>query len=150
MTIRAVLGAGLCLLLLAAPAPTCAQPAPGGDAGTAAQEEREDPRRATTTAGQDGFWIQSETRDFALRIGLLVHADGVFALGDSSEQVVDSFVFNRLRPYLQGRFSRRFEFYFVPDFAGGTLVVQDAYVDTIFAPAFRPLHAQLRTDRVRR
>jgi hypothetical protein len=27
-----------------------------------------------------------------------------------------------LRPYLRGRFSRRFEFYFNPDFAGGTLV----------------------------
>ena len=43
----------------------------------------------------------------------------------------------RLRPYLRGRFSKRFEFYFNPDFAGGTLVVQDAYVDTIFSPAFR-------------
>ena len=44
---------------------------------------------------------------------------------------------SRLRPYLRGRFSRRFEFYFNPDFAGGILVVQDAYVDTVFAPAFR-------------
>ena len=54
-----------------------------------------------------------------------------------AETVVDTFAFRRLRPYLRGRFSRRFEFYFNPDFAGGTLVVQDAYVDTVFAPAFR-------------
>ena len=33
--------------------------------------------------------------------------------------------------------ARRFEFYLNPDFAGGTLVVQDAYLDTIFSPAFR-------------
>ena len=38
--------------------------------------------------------------------------------------------FRRLRPYLRGRFARRFEFMFIPDFAGGTLVVQDAYLDT--------------------
>src|SRR6266576_4316370 len=89
------------------------------------------------TAGQDGFVIQSADGDFRLQIGLLVHADGRFALDDSSEAVVNTFSFRRLRPYLRGRFSRRFEFYFNPDFAGGTLVMQDAYVDTIFAPAFR-------------
>lgn len=89
------------------------------------------------TGWQDGFFIQSPDGDFRLQIGLLVHADGRFALDDSNEEVVNTFAFRRLRPYLRGRFSRRFEFYFVPDFAGGTLVVQDAYVDTVFAPAFR-------------
>ena len=43
----------------------------------------------------------------------------------------------RFRPYLRGRLGRHFEFFVNPDFAGGTLTVQDAYVDTIFAPAFR-------------
>jgi len=91
----------------------------------------------TATAGQDGFVIQSADGDFRLQIGLLVQADGRFALDDSSEAVVNTFSFRRLRPYLKGRFSRRFEFYFNPDFAGGILVVQDAYVDTVFARAFR-------------
>jgi phosphate-selective porin OprO and OprP len=86
---------------------------------------------------QAGFVFQSADGDDQLQIGLLVHADGRFAFDDSNQQVVDTFAFRRLRPYLRGRFSRRFEFYFNPDFAGGTLVVQDAYVDTIFAPAFR-------------
>jgi len=89
------------------------------------------------TAVQDGFVIQSADGDFRLQIGLLVHADGRFALDDANEAVVNTFSFRRLRPYLKGRFSRRFEFYFNPDFAGGILVVQDAYVDTVFAPAFR-------------
>ena len=97
----------------------------------------EPPAAPQVAAGQDGFAIQSATGDFRLQIGLLVHSDGRFALDDSSHEVVDTFAFRRLRPYLRGRFSRRFEFYFVPDFAGGTLVIQDAYVDTIFAPAFR-------------
>lgn len=92
---------------------------------------------AVTAGWQDGFFVQSANGDFRLQIGLLIHADGRFAVDDSNETVVNTFAFRRLRPYLRGRFSRRFEFYFVPDFAGGTLVVQDAYVDTVFAPAFR-------------
>ena len=104
----------------------------------------ERPAAAGVTAGQDGFAIQSANGDFRLQIGLLVHADGRFALDDIDEQVVDTFAFRRLRPYLRGRFARRFEFYFNPDFAGGTLVVQDAYVDTVFSPAFRSAPARAR------
>jgi phosphate-selective porin OprO/OprP len=101
----------------------------------AAQSER--PAQPLVAAGQDGFALQSADGDFRLQIGLLVQADGRFAADDSDQQVVDTFAFRRLRPYLRGRFSRRFEFYFNPDFAGGSLVVQDAYVDTVFSPAFR-------------
>jgi len=90
-----------------------------------------------TAASQDGFFIQSADGDFRLQIGLLVHADGRFALDDPDDAIVNTFAFRRLRPYLRGRLARHFEIYFNPDFAGGTLVVQDAYVDTIFAPAFR-------------
>jgi phosphate-selective porin OprO and OprP len=95
------------------------------------------PANPVTTGWQDGFFIQSADSDFRLQIGLLVHADGRFALDDDNEQYVDNFALRRLRPYLRGRIARRFEFYLNPDFAGGTLVVQDAYLDTIFAPAFR-------------
>jgi phosphate-selective porin OprO/OprP len=107
-------------------------------AAWAAAASAQAPAPAAATAGwQDGLVVQSADGDFRLQIGLLVHADGRFALDDSNEAVVNTFAFRRLRPYLRGRFSRRFEFYFNPDFAGGILVVQDAYVDTVFAPAFR-------------
>jgi phosphate-selective porin OprO/OprP len=92
---------------------------------------------ARVVAGQDGIAIESGNGDFRLQMGVLAQFDGRFALGDSNEQYVDTFAFRRLRPYLRGRFARRFEFYLNPDFAGGTLVVQDAYVDTVFAPALR-------------
>ena len=90
-----------------------------------------------TTAGDGGFAVQSANGDFQLRFGLLVHADARFALADDAEQVIDAFAIRRLRPSLRGRFARRFEFYLNPDFANGTLVVQDAYIDTVFSPAFR-------------
>ena len=95
---------------------------------------------AAQTAGwRDGFFIQSDNGDYRLQVGALVHGDGRFALGSNAETaaVTDTFLIRRLRPYLRGRLARNFEFYLNPDFAGGTVVLQDAYVDTVFAPAFR-------------
>jgi phosphate-selective porin OprO/OprP len=95
---------------------------------------------AAQAAGwRDGFFIQSDNGDYRLQVGALVHADGRFALGSDAgtAAVTDTFLIRRLRPYLRGRVARNFEFYLNPDFAGGTLVVQDAYLDTVFAPAFR-------------
>ncbi len=111
--------------------PAAASPTPALAGGA------QPPAQPPVAAGQDGFAVQSANGDFRLQIGLLVQADGRFALEDSNEQVVNAFVIRRLRPYLRGQFARRFQFYLNPDFAGGTLVVQDAYVDTVFAPAFR-------------
>ena len=91
----------------------------------------------TASVGTDGFVLQSSEGDNKLQIGLLLQADAQFALSDSNRQVVNTFSIGRLRPYMRGRFSRRFEVYFAPDFAGGNLSIQDAYVDTIFSPAFR-------------
>ena len=110
--------------------------APGPQTRTAVPTPTEAPAPPRVGAGQDGFVIESGNGDFRLQLGLLLHADGRF-VADEGDAVVDTFAFRRLRPYLRGRFSRRFEFYFNPDVAGGTLVVQDAYVDTIFAPALR-------------
>ena len=92
---------------------------------------------ARLIAGQDGFAIESGNGEYRLQIGALVQADGRFASEDENEAINDTFALRRLRPYLRGRILRRFEFYVNPDFAGGTLVLQDAYFDTIFSPAFR-------------
>jgi phosphate-selective porin OprO and OprP len=91
----------------------------------------------TVSIGESGVTIQSQNGDFQLRFGTLIQADGRFAVEDEAERLVDSFNIRRLRPTLRGRVARRFEFYLNPDFAGGTLVVQDAYLDAVFSPAFR-------------
>jgi phosphate-selective porin OprO/OprP len=49
--------------------------------------------------------------------------------------VVDTFLLRRVRPILQGRVAKYFEFRLMPDFAGGTLVLFDAYIDTKFSDA---------------
>src|SRR5215510_7500868 len=71
-----------------------------------------------------------------IQVGGLLQFDGRFALRDSAGSVVDTFLIRRFRPNLHGRLLRHFEFDFNPDFAGGTLVVQDAYIDTVFSKAF--------------
>jgi phosphate-selective porin OprO/OprP len=115
-------------------------------AASRASSQTPPPAPAPVTAGwRDGFFIQSEKGDFRLQIGALVHADGRFALDDSAETITDTFLIRRVRPYLRGRFAQFFEFYVNPDFAGGTVVVQDAYVDTVFSPAFRVRAGKAKT-----
>src|SRR5688572_3968285 len=53
-------------------------------------------------AGPDGFGLQSANGDFRLQIGLLVQADGRFALDDATPTMPDTFALRRLRPYLRG------------------------------------------------
>jgi phosphate-selective porin OprO/OprP len=105
-------------------------------AGLGAQEAAAPPA-PRIVAGQDGLAVESANGDYRLQIGVLLHVDGRFALDDEAGQYADNFVVRRMRPYLRGRLARHFEFYLNPDFAGGTLTVQDAYVDTVFSPAFR-------------
>jgi hypothetical protein len=83
------------------------------------------------SGGSDGFVLQSAEGDKKLQMGLLLQADGQFDLSDSNRQVVNTFSIGRLRPYVRGRLSRNIEIYFAPEFAGGNVVVQDAYIDTI-------------------
>ncbi|HKE87059.1 MAG TPA: porin [Vicinamibacterales bacterium] len=83
------------------------------------------------------FVLQSSDGDNMIQVGGLLQLDGRFALRDSAGSVVDTFLIRRFRSNLHGRLLRHFEFDFNPDFAGGTLVVQDAYIDTVFSKAFR-------------
>jgi phosphate-selective porin OprO/OprP len=99
---------------------------------------QEKPAGSTFTAGwRDGFFIQNETGDFRLQIGVFAQADGRFVFDDTSETFNDTFSIRRLRTYVRGRIAQRFEFFVNPDFAGGTLTVFDAYLDTRFSNAFR-------------
>ena len=79
------------------------------------------------------FVVQSDKGDNRLQLTGLLQFDGRFA----EEGVSDTFLIRRARVSLQGRVARVFEFYLNPDFAGGTLTLFDAYLDTRFADAFR-------------
>ena len=127
--------AAILAVLVTIPVPSAAQTGENPPAKPA--DPQAAPAPPVTAGWRDGFFVQSERGDFRLQMGALIHADGRFALGDDGEAVTDTFLIRRVRPYLRGRFAQRFEFYLNPDFAGGTLVVQDAYIDTVLSPAFR-------------
>lgn len=90
------------------------------------------------TAGwQDGFVVQSADGDYRLQIGGAIQTDGRFVVGDPQHAVTDTFVIKKVRPTFSGRIARYFDFKFMPDFAGGTAIVFDAYMDVRFSDTFR-------------
>jgi phosphate-selective porin OprO and OprP len=104
------------------------------------------PPRTPWVAGyKNGFTLQSETGDFALKLTGYVQADGRFAPGDDAGAVTDTFLVRRVRPIFQGTVARYFDFYVAPDFGGGTTVLQDAYLDVHFTPKLRFRAGKIRT-----
>jgi phosphate-selective porin OprO/OprP len=115
------------------PAPNAALLAGQPPAATQTQT----PAPATFTAGwQDGFILQSGNGDYRLVVGMVGQMDGRFSL-DEPTPIINTFTIRKLRPTFSGRIARYFDFKFMPDFGNGTAVVQDAYFDVRFSPAFR-------------
>ena len=88
-------------------------------------------------AGGDGFALESDDGAFRLRLSGYVQADGRFFPGDGESRAADTFLLRRARPILSGTLGRVFEFTVMPDFGGGTAVIQDAWLDARFSPKAR-------------
>jgi phosphate-selective porin OprO and OprP len=95
------------------------------------------PANPVTAGWQDGFFIQSANGDFRLNFTLVAQADGRFVVSDDTDAVIDTFTVRKMRPGLNGRIARYFDFTVVPDFGNGVSVLQDAYLDLRFSNAFR-------------
>src|SRR5262245_59198341 len=67
------------------------------------------------------FVIQSDSGDNRLQLALLAQLDGRFFLDDEQSRGTDTFTARRLRPILQGRVAKNFEFLFTPDLANGNI-----------------------------
>jgi phosphate-selective porin OprO/OprP len=92
---------------------------------------------ASVTAGRDGFSIRSADNAFQLRLRGYVQLDGRFYQDEHLRRGVDTFVIRRARPILEGTVFKIFDFRLMPDFGGGTTVLQDAYVNARFLPVFQ-------------
>lgn len=78
---------------------------------------------------KDGFFLQTQDGSYKLRIGGYTHFDGRFFIEEENRGNTTSFAFRRVRPDIRGTVAKYFEFRLLPDFAGSTLVLQDAYVE---------------------
>lgn len=89
------------------------------------------------TAGKDGFSLKSADGNFVLKLRGYVQLDGRFFQSDDQRPGTDTFTLRRVRPILEGTVYKIFDFRIMPDFGGGQTVLQDAYLEGRFTPAFK-------------
>jgi phosphate-selective porin OprO and OprP len=94
------------------------------------------PTPAVTAGWNDGFVIQSADGDNRLQLGVTLQADGRFSL-DDPRPITNTFVMRKARPTFSGRVAKYFDFKLMPELAGGTTFLLDAYFDIRFSPKFR-------------
>jgi phosphate-selective porin OprO/OprP len=90
------------------------------------------------TAGwRDGFYIQSEDRDFVLRITGQIQADYRAFPDEKDATDVDTFLMRRVRLGIEADMAQYYEFRLLPDFAQGKFVLQDAYMNIHYWDPFQ-------------
>ncbi len=103
------------------------------------------PAKPWVAGYKGGFGLQSETGDFKLKLTGYAQTDGRFAFDDGGAAVSDAFLLRRVRPIVQGTVAQYFDFYLNPDFGGGAVVLQDAYIDVNFTPKLRFRAGKIKT-----
>ena len=94
------------------------------------------PAPPVTAGWDDGFVLQSPNGDNRLVMGLTLQVDGRFPVGDTDAPPATFFI-RRMRPTFSGRIAKYFDFRVMPDFGGGTTVLEDAYFDVRVSPKLR-------------
>jgi phosphate-selective porin OprO and OprP len=92
------------------------------------------PSTPVVKAGPKGFSIGSPDGSNVLKLRALLHFDGRHFLDDATPDTANTFILRRVRPSIEGTLNGIYDFKFVPDFAGGKTVVQDAYIVARFKP----------------
>jgi phosphate-selective porin OprO/OprP len=83
--------------------------------------------------GKDGFYIQAPDRKFQLRLRGYAQFDGRLA-GRPDANTSDTFGLRRVRLNFEGTVGEKIDFRIMPDFAGGTFTLFDAYVNLKYKP----------------
>lgn len=83
---------------------------------------------------QDGFYLQSPGGDFKLKLRGYTQADGRFFADNAGDTGTSTFTMRRVRPIWEGTVYKYFDFRIMPDFGGGSTVLQDAYGDIKYFP----------------
>lgn len=84
--------------------------------------------------GSSGLHVRSGDSNFVFRFRGNVQADGRFFLDDPDGVVNDTFLLRRVRPSLEGTLWGKYDFRIMPDFAGSSVTLIDAYADLRFSP----------------
>ena len=90
-----------------------------------------------TVSGQQGYSLRSSDGNFQIRFRGYIQSDGRFVGDSDTTSGPSTFVMRRVRPVIEATAFKIFDFKLMPDFGGGTTVLQDAYADAKFATWFR-------------
>ncbi|ROU08365.1 OprO/OprP family phosphate-selective porin [Lysobacter enzymogenes] len=72
--------------------------------------------------------------DVEVKFKALLQADGRFFLGDSQVPQNDTFLWRRIQPSIEGSWGSLVGFRILPEFAGDSATINDAYLDLKFDP----------------
>jgi len=92
---------------------------------------------ASVAAGPGGFRILALNGASEIRFRALVQADGRFWFDDTQRPQTNTFLIRRAQPWVEGRLPYGVNFMLNPDFGGGTVVLQDAYLGVDIDDAFK-------------
>jgi len=76
---------------------------------------------------QDGFFLQSPSGDFKLKLRGYAQADARFFPIENGDTGTDTITMRRVRPIFEGNVFKYVDFRIMPDFAGGSTTLQDGY-----------------------
>lgn len=83
---------------------------------------------ASAAAGPGGFRLVAKDNRSEIRFRALVQTDGRFWFYDDQRTQTNTFLIRRAQTWAEGRLPYGISFILNPDFGGGTVVLQDAYL----------------------
>jgi phosphate-selective porin OprO/OprP len=104
-----------------------------------AEEEKEAKKKTTPvlSVSEKGFQLESADKKFSLRLRGLLQVDSRNFLSDERLNGSDGFIIRRARLPLQGKVFENFEYLFTPEFAGSSVSILDAYINSNFWQEFQ-------------
>ena len=99
------------------------------------QAEKAAARQAKVDMGKDGFKVTSAVGNYSLRVRGYAQTDTRTFLNDDNALGLDTFLLRRARPIFEGT-AGNFGFRLMPDFAGTSTALFDAYAEYLPTPLF--------------
>ena len=99
------------------------------------QAEKAAARQAKVDMGKDGFKVTSAVGNYSLRVRGYAQTDTRTFLNDNATPGLDTFLLRRARPIFEGT-AGNFGFRLMPDFAGASATLFDAYAEYLPTPLF--------------
>ena len=100
--------------------------APGGDAPSVASVS---PSNPTIAFRRDGFWLSTQSGSTHLQVHGYAQADDRLFFSNIHGEPLDTFLFRRIRPLIEGTLFNDVDFRFMPDFGQNNPQIQEAYLE---------------------